>query len=294
MPPQFLVAGHTVQDLTPDQAGTGPAWRLGGTASYAAMVARRLGLRTAVLTAAAPDLPLEEALPGIDIVRVPSQRSTQFRNVYTAQGRVQYMPQRAPAIGPSALPADWRHAEIVLLGPVAGEVDDGLAACFPQALIGVSAQGWLRHVDPNGRLRPVPPESWQAAPVLRPAHALFVSDEDVPSSEAGPALDVWSGHVEALVYTRADRGAKVFFGGAWRHIDAFPANTVDPTGAGDVFATAFLIRFRETSDPWESARFAACAASFSVESVGLAGAPDREMIEARLQAYPEIVCRPPG
>lgn len=290
-PPEFLVIGHTVQDLVPDQAGEEPAWRPGGTASYAALLAARLGLRTAVLTAAAPDLPLEEALPGIEIARVPSPRSTQFRNIYTAQGRVQYIPQRAADIGPSSLPADWRNAEIVLLGPVTGEVDAALAACFPQALIGVSTQGWLRRIGPDGRVRPLPPDSWQAEPVLRPAHIVFVSDEDLPSSHAKPVLDEWSRHVDVLVYTRGEHGAQICHRGVWRHIEAFPAKVVDPTGAGDIFAAAFLVRYRESGDPWQAARFAACAASFTVECEGLAYTPGREMIEARLRAHPEIVAR---
>ncbi|KKK92009.1 hypothetical protein LCGC14_2707220, partial [marine sediment metagenome] len=207
MPPQFLVIGHIVQDLTPDERAA--AWRLGGTTSYAALLATRLGLDTAVLTAAAADLSLEEALPGAEIVSVSSPRSTQIRNLYTTRGRVQYIPQRAADIGPSSLPADWRNAEIVLLGPVTGEVDAALAACFPQALIGVSTQGWLRRIGPDGRVRPLPPDSWQAEPVLRPAHIVFVSDEDLPSSHAKPVLDEWSRHVDVLVYTRGEHGAQI-------------------------------------------------------------------------------------
>ncbi|MFB3092874.1 MAG: hypothetical protein ACE1ZN_00530, partial [Dehalococcoidia bacterium] len=95
MSPEFLVIGHIVQDLSPQKSRDEAAgWRLGGTASFAALLATRLGLRTAVLTAAAPDLPLDELLPGTEIARVPSTCSTQFRNVYTAQGRVQYVLQR--------------------------------------------------------------------------------------------------------------------------------------------------------------------------------------------------------
>ena len=289
MPPQFLVIGHVVQDLAPDERAAAAAWRLGGTTSYAALLATRLGLNTAVLTAAAADLALEEALPGAEIVRVPSPRSTQIRNLYTTRGRVQYIPQRASAIKPGSLPDEWRRAEIVLLGPMAGEVDDALAACFPQALLGVSAQGWLREIDPDGRVRPLPPERWRAETVLRPAHVLFVAEEDIPPSSAAEAvLARWSPQVEVLAYTRAERGAEICHRGAWRHIDAFPAEAVDPTGAGDAFATAFLVRYRETSDPWEAARFAAGAASFVVESDGPANTPDRTMIEARLRAHPEI------
>jgi len=292
IPPQFLVIGHIVQDLAPDERAAVPAWRLGGTVSYAALLATRLGLDTAVLTAAAADLALEEALPGAEIVRVPSPRSTQMRNLYTATGRLQYIPQRAPLIEPGSLPDDWRKAEIVLLGPVAGEVDDALAACFPQALLGVSAQGWLRDIGPDGRVRPLPPQRWRAETVLRPAHVLFVSDEDLPPPRRRRAVLMrWSRQVEVLAYTRAERGAEICHRGAWRHIDAFPAEAVDPTGTGDVFAAAFLIRYRETGDPWEAARFAAGAASLIVESEGLADTPDRTMIEARLRAHPEIAAR---
>jgi len=292
MPPQFLVIGHIVQDLAPDERAAAAPWRLGGTTSYAALLATRLGLNTAVLTAAAADLSLEEALPGAEIVRVPSPRSTQIRNLYTAEGRVQYIPQRASAIKPGSLPDDWRRAETVLLGPMAGEVDDALAACFPQALLAVCAQGWLREIGPDGRVRPLPPQRWRAETVLRPAHVLFVADEDfLPSSSAEAVLTRWSRQVEVLAYTRAERGAEICHRGAWRHIDAFPAEAVDPTGAGDVFATAFLLRYREAGDPWEAARFAASAASFVVESDGLANTPDRTMIEARLRAHPDIMAK---
>ncbi len=56
-------------------------------------------------------------------------------------------------------------------------------------------------------------------------------------------------------------------------------------------ATAFLVRYRETDDPWEASRFAACAASLIIEAQGLENTPDRVMIEARLRAHPETVAR---
>jgi 1D-myo-inositol 3-kinase len=287
--PEFLVIGHVVQDLTGDEGPSARGWRLGGTASYAASVATRLGLRAAVLTAAGPGLSLDEALPDVEVARVPSAGSTQIRNVYTTQGRVQYVPQRASPIDPRSLPDGWRDAGIVLLGPVAGEVDETLSGCFPKALIGVSAQGWLRDIGRDGRVRALPPDVWHDDAVLGPAHVLVVSDEDLPPAGARPVLERWSNGVDVLAYTRAGRGADVCFQGNWRHIDAFPAEVVDPTGAGDVFAAAFLIRYRETDDPWEATRFAECTASFVIESEGLTNIPDRAMIEARLEERPEIV-----
>ena len=53
---------------------------------------------------------------------------------------------------------------------------------------------------------------------------------------------------------------------------------IDPTGAGDVFATAFLIRYFETKDISQSANFANAAASFCIEKKGIEGMASREEI----------------
>ncbi len=292
IPPDFLVIGHVVQDLVrADPQG----WRLGGTASYASLLAARLGLRAAVLTAAGPDLSLANALPGVEVVMAAGELSTQIRNVYRGGHRTQYIPRRASLIEKAALPEEWRQAAIVLLGPVAGEVDDGLAGCFPAAPVGVSAQGWLRETGgASGRVRPVHPSRWNAEPILRHAVALFVSDEDLPQREAKAVPGDWSRQVETVAFTHGEQGADICQRGVWRHVGAFPARSVDPTGAGDIFAAAFLIRLHEGADVWEAARFAACAASFVVEGEGTANIPSRLMIEARLAQHPEIVPRPAG
>ncbi|HKS69374.1 MAG TPA: hypothetical protein VJQ45_03075, partial [Ktedonobacterales bacterium] len=58
--PDLLLIGHASRDLL--SAG---GWRLGGTVTYAAATAARLGLRPAVVTSGPADLAaaLEEALP---------------------------------------------------------------------------------------------------------------------------------------------------------------------------------------------------------------------------------------
>jgi sugar/nucleoside kinase (ribokinase family) len=57
---------------------------------------------------------------------------------------------------------------------------------------------------------------------------------------------------------------------------------VDPTGAGDVFAAGFLVRYQETGDPLEAAAFGACAASCAVEGVGTTALGDRDEVQRRL------------
>jgi len=289
--PQFLVVGHAVQDLVGEGDPRQAAWRLGGAATYASLLARNLGLRAAVLTSVGPEIDLAAALRGIETVSVPSEHSTQFRNVYGDERRHQFIPQRAARITTEDVPREWRRTPVVLLGPVAGEVEPGLGACFTGSLVGAGAQGWLREVAPDTSVRPVPPDAWDAAAVLRHASALFLSDEDVPAHSAPAALRHWSGMVETLAFTRGYNGADVFHRGEWRHIDAFPARVVDPTGAGDVFAAAFLVRYWETGDPWGATRFAACAASFVVEGEGAEAMPDRAQIEERLRRNPDIIAK---
>jgi sugar/nucleoside kinase (ribokinase family) len=86
-------------------------------------------------------------------------------------------------------------------------------------------------------------------------------------------------------------GARIHFDGAWHNMEAFPENEVDPTGAGDVFAAAFLARLHETNDVAEATRFAAAAASLSTAAAGTVAIPTREQIEERLARSPEIVLR---
>ena len=65
-----------------------------------------------------------------------------------------------------------------------------------------------------------------------------------------------------------------------------PANELDPTGAGDTFATAFVIRLLDTANPAQAARFAYVTASFGVEDFGHAGIPSRAQVEAYMLAHP--------
>ena len=287
--PQFLVIGHLVQDLTSESDP--PAWRLGGAAAFASITARNLGLRAAVLTSTSPDLPLGELLPGIETEIVSSRYTTQMRNLYGEGPRRQFVPQRAAPLTTDNVPPEWRNIPIVLLGPVIGEVEESMASRLSASMLGVGAQGWLRRVGRENRVRPVMPADFHVHGMLRHARALFLSDEDIPPGEAPPALTYWSDLVQIVAFTRGYNGADICVRGHWRHIDAFPADLVDPTGAGDVFAAAFLIRLWESGDVWKAARFATCTASFSVEGEGTSAIPTRDQVEARLKAHPNILPR---
>jgi sugar/nucleoside kinase (ribokinase family) len=216
-----------------------------------------------------------------------SPSTTSFENQYRDGNRTQRVVSRGDPLRRDDVPPEWCDAAVVLIGPVFGEAPPDLADVFSErSLVGVSAQGWLRELDDAGNVRKC---EWTGPPFWRDADVVFVSDEDLDGDET--LLARWAAEAPVVVMTRSRRGALVCSGGAWQQIDAFPRDEVDPTGAGDTFATAFLIRLHETGDLAEATRFGAAAASVSVGGVGAAAIPDRSQIEAHMRAHPEIVLR---
>jgi len=267
---EYLVIGNITKDLQPD--GT---WRLGGTGAYSALAAHRLGYRAALVTRADASVPLEDWLPGVQVHRLPCEVSTTFENIYHGNTRTQWLRAWAPPITFDDVPAAWRTAPIVHLGPIAQECNPLLAAHFPNALVGATPQGWLRTWDETGRVsfRPLA----NTAEALAHIDVLVFSTEDVAGNR--DALHALVSAVPVAVITCADEGCFVIAEGNTWHVHA---RVVDPTGAGDVFATAFLLRYAEQWDVLDAACFANVAASFAVEGVGAEAVPDRAHIHAWL------------
>jgi 1D-myo-inositol 3-kinase len=278
--PTFVVVGHVVRDIVPQ------GWRLGGTATYAATQAQRLGLSVGVVTHAGPEVKLNEALPGALIAGSASAQSTCFQNIYEDGKRSQRVLSRAEPISVDDIPGAWRSAPLALLGPVCGEVPAGMGCVFSGSLVGVSAQGWLRRVDKQERVRKW---AWRGPPFWAGCRVLFVSDEDL--GQRREQLKRWCAEVPIVVVTRNRRGARVHVNERWHNIEAFPADEIDPTGAGDVFAAAFLTRYHETEDMAQAMRFASAAAACSIEAAGIEGIAERARIEGRMSQHPDVVLR---
>lgn len=271
--PDLVVVGN----ITWDQVGK--SCRLGGTAFYAARAAAKLSKRVAVVTSAADDLDLGGELAGIDVHRLPSESTTVFRNVYTKTGRRQRLYAAAGRIGPQDVPPAWKEAPLVLLGPVFHELDPALAGSFPGALVGVMPQGWMRGCLADGTVKAI---AWEDAPQVLPhTHVLILSQEDIEGQ--ADSLKEWRAQTPVTVLTQAEMGCTVYHQGETHYVPSYPVRAKDPTGAGDVFAAAFLIYYGEGRGPVEAARFANCAASFLVEAGGLAGLPHRAQVERRME-----------
>lgn len=273
--PDFVVVGHVTLDRF--DAVTRP----GGTALFAGVTAWRLGLSVGILTSHGDGFPLDSVPPQIEVVSVPAAETTVFEHANVTGERTLRVASVAGQLTAADVPEDWTDAPVVLLAPVLDEVDAGLAAAFGDAAIAATAQGWLRSVGGGGAIGSRP---WNVPPFLLAAlQAVFLSGHDIRGQEA--AIVEAFQRVPIGVLTAGRAGALLFVSGERYEVPAPPARLVDPTGAGDVFAAAFLAQYRLDGDPWEAAEAAACAAALSVEGEGWSTVPDRAALADALVHY---------
>jgi len=273
--PEFVAVGHLTLDRFGDEV------RIGGAALYAALTAHRLGLSAGILTSHAEDFPLDLVPPQIEIITVDAVETTTFEHRQNGEQRELRVLAAARPIGVDDVPEDWNDAPIVLLAPVLSEVDPLVAKAFGDSSLGAAAQGWLRGLGGEGLVTPI---TWEPPDfLLGSLQALFLSLEDVGADVPG-AVELFQ-RVPMGALTAGDAGALLFVNGDRYEVRAHPAREMDGTGAGDVFAAAFLIDYHHHGNAWDAAAVAACAGALAVQGEGVSAIPDRAALEAALRAY---------
>ncbi len=240
---------------------------------------QHLGARVSVLTSAG-EFPAEfEDHPEIQVCCHLAPQSTTFENIYEHGRRRQFVRAVAGPLGPAQIPPGWQQSDIVHLGPLVQEIDPAMVDAFPGALLGVTPQGWLRTWGADGL---VSVTRWKSAErVLARADVVILSMEDLAGDV--DEFERLRSLARLLVLTDGRHGALVYEGERVVRVPAYDVQEVDPTGAGDVFAAAYLLRLHETRDPVSAARYGNCVASFLVETQGATAVPDREQVAERMR-----------
>jgi sugar/nucleoside kinase (ribokinase family) len=280
-----VVVGAASRDLTTDDAR---GWRLGGAANYCSLTAVRLGLRVGCLVgvdrlaSTANELDMLEAA-GVDLRRVDLEHGPVFENLEVEGHRRQRWLSKSDRVPVEAMPAEWRAARAWLIVPVAGELgEEWGAAPAADSTVGVCWQGLLRTFDSDGSVGRVDP---QPSPILEAAALVVASVDDVERGTELGRLRTLAPRA-AIVLTAGEGGGIALVGGKMQRYRAIDADhLVDATGAGDVFAAALMSAWLLTGRlaTAETLRFAAAAASCSVEGAGIAGVPTRDKVAQRLR-----------
>ncbi len=262
--PDYLLIGHITADLTSEGRA------LGGTVSYAARVAHAFGFPVAALTSAAVDEPLlAELAPYADVTSFPAAVTSTFENVYAPDGlRTQYVRGVANRLTADLLPSAWRAAPLVHLAPLTDEVDPSIAREFPDSTVMLTPQGWFRRWDADGR---VGFKRWFDRSILRSVHIVVFSEHDIQDA---PELEQqFVSSVEHVIVTKGARGGTYYHHGTPSDYGTPQVETVEPTGAGDVFAASLLSSLQFVEDMDTAIRVAARLGATAVTRSGLQGTP---------------------
>ena len=273
MLPDFLAIGHFCQDVTPN------GYTIGGGAAYSTITARNLGLETHAVTSVAGDFNRQNpVLDQINVTYHESAETTIFDNQYDQYGKRRQMILGVGGnLKPGHIPIELQNTAIVYLCPIANEVDPELAKCFKHSLIGITPQGWMRQWNDSRQVRP---KRWDTAEIiLSHADILVLSDEDILANPKD--LEKYIQWTKIAVLTKGKKGATLYENGQIIESNAYQVKEVDPTGAGDVFAAAFLINYYNTGSPVIALDFAHCVASFAVEGEGPTTIPTIAQINNR-------------
>ena len=303
--PEIVIAGSACRDIAPDDPR---GWRLGGGVTYAALTCARLGMRTAAVIGLDPQAQESHELEllvaaGVTLLRVRLPLGPVFRNVDSPGGRIQTCLEPGLPLPHVAVPLAWRSAPAWILAPVAGELDDAWADPIPaDAFVALGWQGLLRTLRAGTRVARRAPAPGR---LVRRADVIGVSEHDVAPGTSPADLAPFLHPGAWLVFTHGVAGGRLAevtangLGGVVHYPAVEATGEVDATGAGDTFLAALVSSFvREASDtardPVEPAgpsgatatlpdvRFAAAAASFTVEGPGLTAVPDRAAVLRRL------------
>ena len=264
----YLIIGHITQDIQPD--GT---FRLGGTTTYSGLTAKALGAQVNVLTSASDDVDLE-AISSLNINCHPSEKATVFRNIPGEDGRLQYLYSRADQLKGTLLPEIWANPAIVHIAPVIDDVDPEMLSHFPNSLVCLTPQGWMRHADETGLIHPktlAGLEEW-----LGYAQIVILSIEDIQGDMA--EAERLAKLVPVLVLTQREKGALVFWQNDYKHFPAPKMTLIDDTGSGDIFAACFFYHYFHHQNAFQAATFAVDLASRSVTREWLDSIPKQEEI----------------
>jgi hypothetical protein len=216
-------------------------------------------------------------LAGLDVHALPANDVPRYVNTYDGAGnRTQRLLTTGEPIRLEVAPGPG-PIDVLVLAPAFDELD-GMPA-WGARVRAVSLQGVLRAREGD---RVVPrADAWRACePFVTPGGFYFLSDEDTPAAATLAGRIAAAG--ATCFVTHAREGATRYAGSLVTHRPAFPAAAVEPTGAGDVFATSFAVRLAECGDADDAWTFALMAGALAVEGAGLDGIPQRAAIEARL------------
>jgi sugar/nucleoside kinase (ribokinase family) len=251
---------------------------LGGSPAYVSFSARKLGAHVGVISKVGADFPRAYVnilkRGGVDMFglrRVKGAVTTSFVLKYSNEKRRLLLKSRAPPIRLEDVSLEFNAATLhvaPIAGEICSEVVDALRA--KADVLSLDPQGFLRQFDAKGEMSL---KKWKANGILERVD-VYKSSLDEAKAIAGEnrlktvMKRLGDFGIKVVIVTLGEKGTMLFFDETSYRIPAFSPRLIDPTGAGDVFAGAFLAEYLRKKDPLWCACVGSAAASFKVETFG--------------------------
>lgn len=274
----YLLIGTVTADLVGDERV------LGGTVSYASLIAQRFAHRVGIFTSAAVDEPLlKRLLPAAELSLRGAEHTTTFSNIYKDKKRTQYIHALSAPLTYEMLPNAWQDAPLVHLAPLVNEVDYSFASYFPDSTVLLTPQGYMREWGEDGRVHF---KRFLDSDVLNAVDILVLSRQDIAEA---PELEYeFPKYTKHVLVTNGAEGGTYYYNGEAIPWAAYPVEEIDPTGAGDVFAASLLSSLPLLNyDMGASIDVAARLAALAVTTLGTEPAFNSDDVQAIIQEVKE-------
>jgi sugar/nucleoside kinase (ribokinase family) len=194
---------------------------------------------------------------------------------------------------PSDIPSDYLDAHAIHLCPLDFVTSERLLSAFWQANVTTLT------LDPSAAYMTSTAFN-DVHTILHGLTAFLPSEEELRNLFWGHTDDLWemaealgSLDCEFIVIKRGARGQMLYDTVSKKRweIAAYPAQLVDPTGAGDAFCGGFIAGYQKTYDPLRAVLYGNVSASLAIEGSGAFHALDAlpGLAKARLDSLAESV-----
>jgi len=231
--------------------------------------------------------------------------NTNFVLDYFNHARVLTLKSRSPNLNFNDIPEKFflNLPQIIILAPLCNEISidyvKNVIKSFPNALVGVDLQGFIRKIDENGQVFYVP--ELEIIEHVKEIIKLIGDRLILKGSEI--EMKILSGKenlVEVMQYfyefnnqaiyimTLGERGSMIIKQDKEIiKVPAFkPKRVADETGAGDVYLAIFMYEYFNSKRTWKdvekAAYLASAAASFLVEKKGPSGIKNKKKVLKRV------------
>jgi len=266
---------------------------IGGSSYFCGITSARLGNETTIISKLSNTFPekwiKDIKKEGINIIKQPAWQDSVYAVEYYKDGtkKVTIKSDAGPIIDVPSMDCD-----VALVGSYFGQIGLKVLQTLkkPENIVALDAQGFIKYRNPDGTVNQVP---WLEKEKYLPYTDILKLNANelyylTGKTTLNSAMELLKLGPKVVTLTMGPTGAYIFYDKKYIKVPVYKTKLVDKSGVGDVYMTAFALRYKETLDIVDAAYFAAAASSFAIEKMGGKGIASKSKVEKRYKTLREI------